>query len=123
MPLARHRDYRPAAVSDYTRIMIVTTLRRTTTVTSREEWDAREQKLLERLMPYLERQPGFIARQLSRDGDAGAMIETTSWRSADDCSAYLRGGAAAMAATWLDAFFPTAPFPHGNWTRDTADQP
>ena len=51
------------------------------------------------------------------------MIETTTWASEDDCCAYLRGGAAAMAATWLDAFFPTAAFPDGNWVRATAARP
>jgi len=31
-------------------------------------------------------------------------------------------GAAAMAATWLDAFFPTAPFPNGTWVRETVER-
>ncbi|MDP9236644.1 MAG: hypothetical protein M3P30_04455 [Chloroflexota bacterium] len=103
--------------------MIVSTLRRTCTVTAQEEWDKRSSALLARLMPYLQKQPGFLAHELRRQGDGGAMIETTSWRSAGECRAYLRGGAAAMAATWLDAFFPTAPFPDGNWLRETVDQP
>jgi heme-degrading monooxygenase HmoA len=107
--------------------MIVSTLRRTCTVTSQEEWDARQARLLARLTPYLQRQPGFIAHELRRDGDgdgdAGGMIETTTWASEADCRAYLRGGAAAMAATWLDAFFPTAAFPDGNWVRETAARP
>jgi hypothetical protein len=102
--------------------MIVSTLRRTCTVTSQEEWDARQPRLLARLTPYLQRQPGFVAHELRRDGEAGGMIDTTSWASEDDCRAYLRGGAAAMAATWLDAFFPTAAFPDGNWVRETVAQ-
>ena len=28
---------------------------------------------------------------------------------------------AAMVATMLDAFFPTAPFPDGNWVRETVE--
>ena len=49
------------------------------------------------------------------------MVQVTEWRTMDDCRAYLRKGAAAMAATWLDAFFPTAPFPDGNWVRENAE--
>lgn len=102
---------------------MISTLRRTCTVTAQEDWDKRGSALLARLTPYLQQQPGFVAHELRRDGDHGAMIETTSWRSEADCRAYLRGGAAAMAATWLDAFFPTAPFPNGNWVRETVEQP
>lgn len=101
--------------------MIAATLTRTTVVTQAEEFEKRRDALLARLLPYLQRQPGFVAHELRRDGDAGGMIETTSWRSEADCRAFLRGGAAAMAATWLDAFFPTAPYPHGNWVRTTAE--
>lgn len=103
--------------------MIVSTLRRTSTVTSPEEFEKRRAALLARLTPYLKTQPGFVSHELVREGDGGAMVETTAWRSADDCGAYLRGGAAAMSATWLDAFFPTAPFPNGNWVRETTEQP
>jgi hypothetical protein len=49
------------------------------------------------------------------------MVETTTWRTETDCRAFLRGGTAAMAATWLDAFLPTAPYPNGNWVRTTAE--
>jgi Antibiotic biosynthesis monooxygenase len=102
--------------------MIVSTLRRTCTVTAQEEWDKRSAALLARLTPYLQTQPGFVAHELRRDSDGGAMVETTWWRSEDDCRAFLRGGAAAMASTWLDAFLPTAPFPNGNWVRETIEQ-
>jgi hypothetical protein len=51
------------------------------------------------------------------------MVEITAWRTMDDCRAFLRNGAAAMAATWLDAFLPTAPYPNGTWQRETAEQP
>lgn len=101
--------------------MIVATLKRTTIVTQAEEFEKRRGALLPRLLPYLERQPGFVAHELRRDGDSGGMVEATTWRSDADCRAFLRGGAAAMAATWLDAFFPTAPYPNGNWLRTTAE--
>ncbi|MDE3095278.1 MAG: hypothetical protein KGK07_04650 [Chloroflexota bacterium] len=103
--------------------MVISTLRRTTTVTKPEEWDARRGPLLARLRPFLERQPGFVSHELRRGDEPGAMVEVTAWRTGDDCRAYLRGGAAAMAATMLDAAFPTAPYPNGNWSRATTEQP
>jgi hypothetical protein len=101
--------------------MVVATLKRTTTVTAAEEFEKRRQALLGRLLPYLRKQPGFVSHELRLADDRGTMVEETSWRTAGDCRAYLRGGAAAMAATWLDAFLPTAPFPDGNWVRETTD--
>jgi len=103
--------------------MVVSTLKRSTTVRDPEEFEKRKLGLLARLAPYLQRQPGFVSHELRREGDGGAMVEVTAWRSMDDCRAYLRNGAAAMAATWLDAFFPTAPYPDGNWVRATVEQP
>ena len=103
--------------------MVISTLRRRTTVTKPEDWAARSGPLLQRLRPFLERQPGFVSHDLRRDDDAGNMTEVTEWRTAEDCRAYLRNGAAAMAATMLDAALPTAPFPNGNWVRETVEQP
>ncbi|HEY7802688.1 MAG TPA: antibiotic biosynthesis monooxygenase [Dehalococcoidia bacterium] len=102
--------------------MMVSILRRKTTVTKPEEWDSRSAALAARLNALLERQPGFVSHELRRDGDGGGMVEETAWRTAGDCRAYLRNGAAAMAATTLDAFFPTAPFPNGNWVRSTEER-
>ena len=48
---------------------------------------------------------------MRRDGDAGGMVQVTSWQTDADCRAYLRNGAAAMAATILDAFFPDRGLP------------
>jgi hypothetical protein len=92
-------------------------LKRMTTVSDAGEFDKRKSALSARMLPYLQKQPGFVSWDLARDGDRGGMIETTEWRSDPDARAYLRNGAAAMAATWLDGFFPTAPYPNGNWTR------
>lgn len=102
--------------------MVESTLRRISTVTDPAECEKRRQALAARLLPHLQRQPGFIAHELRFAGDGGAQVEVTSWRTAEDCRSYLRNGAAAMAATWLDAFFPTAPFPNGNWTRETIER-
>jgi heme-degrading monooxygenase HmoA len=102
--------------------MMTSTLRRRTTVTKPEDWEARSAPLLARLRPFLERQPGFVSHELLREDDNGNMSEITQWRTADDCRAYLRNGAAAMAATMLDAALPTAPYPNGNWVRDTVVQ-
>jgi hypothetical protein len=103
--------------------MVVSTLKRHSTVRDPEEFEKRKQALLARLVPYLQRQAGFVSHELRSDGDNGAMVEITAWRTMDDCRAYLRGGAAAMAATWLDAFLPTAPYPNGNWLRENVEQP
>jgi hypothetical protein len=101
--------------------MVTSTLRRMTTVRDADEWQKREQALLGRLLPYLQRQPGFVSHEVRREDEAGGMTEVTRWQTMDDCRAYLRNGAAAMAATWLDAFFPTAPYPNGNWVRETTE--
>ena len=103
--------------------MVTSTLRRKTTVTQLDEWEKRQGALLAKLLPYLQRQPGFVSHEMRREDEAGRMAEVTVWQSMDDCRGYLRNGAAAMAATWLDAFFPTAPYPDGNWVRENAEQP
>jgi len=102
--------------------MVESTLRRISTVTDPAEFEKRREALAARLLPHLQRQPGFVSHQLQRDGDVGGQVEVTVWRSAGDCRSYLRNGAAATAATWLDAFFPTAPFPNGNWTREIVER-
>jgi hypothetical protein len=101
--------------------MITSTLRRKTTVADPAEFDKRAAALEPRVLPLLQKQPGFVSRELRRDGDGGAMVEVTTWQSMDDCRAYLRNGAAAMNATMLDAFLPTAAFPDGNWARENVE--
>lgn len=102
--------------------MVVSTLKRVTVVRDADEFAKRQQALESRITPHMQKQPGFISREMRRDGDAGGMIEVTTWQTAGDCTNYLRNGGAAMAATMLDAFFPTAPFPNGNWLRETFEQ-
>jgi hypothetical protein len=100
--------------------MVIATLKRHTTVTDPAEFEKRKGALVQKMTPYLEKQPGFAGHEISLDGDGGAMTEITRWQSEDDARRYIRGGAAAMTATWLDAFLPTAPFPNGNWVRSVA---
>lgn len=101
--------------------MIRSTLTRKTTVTDNDEFTKRQAALEARLLPLLEKQPGFVSHEMRADGGPGGMVQVTMWQSDTDCRAYLRNGAAAMAATMLDAFFPTAPFPNGNWVRESAE--
>lgn len=100
--------------------MIASTLTRMTTVTDAAEFEKRQAALVARLLPLLQRQPGFVSHEMRRDGERGGMVEVTQWQTQDDCRAYLRNGGAAMAATMLDAFFPTAPYPDGTWVRTAA---
>ena len=100
--------------------MFVSTLLRTTTVKP-DDFEKRKAALLAKLLPYLQRQPGFAGHDLQADGGPGGMVETIRWETEADCRRYLRGGAAAMAATWLDGFFPTTPYPDGTWIREVAE--
>jgi len=102
--------------------MVISTLRRMTTVRDAEDFAKREQALEGRIAPLMQRQAGFVSREMRRDGDGGGMVEVTAWQTPEDCRNYLRNGGAAMAATLLDAFFPTAPYPDGNWLRETVEQ-
>ncbi len=100
--------------------MIVSVLRRKTAIADPDEWDRRAARLLERLRPFLERQPGFLGVELSRHDD-GSMTEETRWQSMGDCQQYVRDGGAATAATISDALLPTAPYPNGAWARETRE--
>ena len=101
--------------------MIVSRLSRKTAISDTDEWDKRAGRLLERVRPFLERQPGFAGIEVRR-GDGGALVEETRWRSPEDCRRYVRGGAAATVATMADALLPTAPYPNGAWLRETIDE-
>jgi heme-degrading monooxygenase HmoA len=101
--------------------MIRSTLTRKTTVTDSADFEKRQAALETRLLPLLQKQPGFVSHEMRRDGDAGGMVQVTAWQTEADCRAYLRQGGAATAATILDAFFPTAPYPDGNWVRENVE--
>ena len=103
----------------YNRAMVVSKLIRKTAITDADEWSKRAERYLQRVRPYLERQPGFDSVDLVRED--GGLIETTRWQSMDDCRRYVREGAAAMVATIADAALPTAPYPNGTWRRETTE--
>jgi hypothetical protein len=102
--------------------VVVSTLKRITIIRDADEFAKRQQALESRIAPLMQKQPGFVSREMRRDGAGGGMVEVTTWQTPDDCRNYLRNGGAAMAATILDAFFPTAPYPNGNWLRETVEQ-
>ena len=102
--------------------MVESTLRRISTISDAAEFEKRRTALVERLLPHLQRQTGFVSHELRFDGERGGQVEITVWNTPGDCRSYLRNGSAAMAATWLDAFFPTAPFPNGTWVRETVER-
>ena len=99
--------------------MIVSRLTRKTAISDPREWDKRAARLLERVRPVLDRQPGFAGIDLRREDVL--LIEETRWRSMDDCQRYLREGCAATVATIADALLPTAPYPNGTWRRETIE--
>ena len=99
----------------------VHTLRRQTTIANPDEWERRSAAYTQRVLPYLQEQPGFVSHEIVREGDGAGMVEKTAWSTAEDCRNFVRGGPAATAATWLDAFLPTAPYPNGNWIRETTE--
>jgi heme-degrading monooxygenase HmoA len=100
--------------------MVVSRLTRKTAIADASEWDKRAARLLERVRPFLERQPGFVGIDVRREGPA--LVEETRWRSEDDCRRYVREGAAATVATMADAILPTAPYPNGAWLRETVQE-
>ena len=101
--------------------MVVSVLTRKTAIADPEEWDRRAERLLERVRPFLERQPGFASIEVRR-GEGGALTEETRWQTTADCRRYVRDGAAATVATMADALLPTAPYPNGAWLRETREE-
>ncbi len=101
--------------------MIVSRLTRKTAIADANEWDQRAARLLERIRPFLERQPGFAGIEVRR-GVGSELTEETRWQSMDDCRRYVRGGAAATVATMADAILPTAPYPDGAWLREEREE-
>ena len=100
--------------------MVVSVLTRKTAIADPEEWDRRAERLLERVRPLLERQPGFAGIEVRR-GEGGTLTEETRWQTPADCRHYVRDGAAATVATMSDGLLPTAPYPNGAWARETKE--
>ena len=101
--------------------MVISVLSRKTAIRDPEEWQKRQDRLVQRLRPLLARQQGFVDVAVEAASD-GALRETTRWQTADDCRRYVREGGAAMAATIADAILPTAPYPNGAWVRETREE-
>ena len=100
--------------------MIVSILTRHTRLTERAVWEASLGTALPKILHVLAEQPGFVAVQyLWGTDEAGRIAQITTWRSEDDCRAYVRGGGAATVATLEDAAVPTAGYPKGSWVRET----
>ena len=55
--------------------MVESTLRRISTVSDPAEFEGRREALVARLLPHLQRQPGFVSHELRRDGDRGGDID------------------------------------------------
>ncbi|MDO8614747.1 MAG: hypothetical protein Q7T33_03295 [Dehalococcoidia bacterium] len=98
--------------------MVISILVRKTRVKDRAGWESALQAVLPKVRQVVEAEPGFVSLQyLWSPDEEGAMAQITTWQSLDDCRRYVRGGAAATAATIEDAAIPTAPHPDGAWVR------
>jgi heme-degrading monooxygenase HmoA len=93
---------------------------RRTAIKDRAQWEESLRRALPRLEALMRRAAGFesVHYLFGVEGD-GSMAEVTRWRSRAEYDAYLRNGLAATAATILDAALPTAPYPDGNWARQS----
>ena len=101
--------------------MVVSVLTRKTAIADADEWDRRAARLVERVRPFLERQPGFVSIEIRRS-EGGALTEETRWQTLADCQRYVREGGAATVATIADGLLPTAPYPNGAWLRETREE-
>jgi hypothetical protein len=100
--------------------VVVSVLTRKTAIAEPEEWDRRAARLVERVQPFLERQPGFVSIEIRRS-EGGELTEETRWQTLADCQHYVREGGAATVATMSDALLPTAPYPNGAWLRENRE--
>lgn len=100
--------------------MIVSILLRRTRITDRDEWEKRLRGVLPHIRKELEGQEGFVSVQYAWGAqNDGEMMQSTTWKTIDDCRRYVREGGAANVATIEDAALPTAPHPDGAWVRRT----
>ncbi len=100
--------------------MVVSILTRRTRIRDRALWEAALGTVLPRITESLGSESGFVSLQygwgMENDGE---FAQITTWKTLDDCRAYVRGGGAATVATIEDAAVPTAPHPDGAWVRKT----
>lgn len=100
--------------------MVVSIVVRKTRIRDRQEWQARLEQAMPRVLSVLRRQPGFVSVQYlwGVHGD-GQMGQITRWQTLEDCQRYVREGGAATVAAFEDQALPTAPYPDGTWYRYT----
>ncbi len=96
---------------------------RRTAITDKNQWRQRLQAGLPRIKAVFDKHGGFDGVEYFWGAaNDGSMAEVTRWRSRADFEAALKDGALATAATYLDAFVPTAAYPNGNWVRQDFEQ-
>lgn len=102
--------------------MILSILTRHTRTKDRAQWEAQLNSVLPKIRPVLKAAPGFVSLEYFWVPDEpGKIAQITTWLTPDDCLRYVREGAAANVATLEEAAIPTAPYPHGAWTRTTLE--
>ncbi len=95
-------------------------MNRRTAIADKAQWSERLKRSLPRIEATMKRSPGFVSVEyLWAQSNDGSMAEISLWGSRAEYEGYLASGGAATAATFLDAALPTAPYPNGNWVRDT----
>ena len=100
--------------------MVVSILTRKTRIRDRAQWEAALAKVLPKIKELLAAEGGFASVEYAWSAEnGGEFVQITTWKSLDDCKAYVRGGGAATVATMEDAAVPTAPHPGGAWVRKT----
>lgn len=100
--------------------MIVSIVRRKTSVKDAAQWRERLNAALPKIEAELRAQPGFLGLEYLRGAEEdGAMAQVTRWETLEDCQRYVREGSAATVAMLEDRALPTAPHPDGAWVRAT----
>ena len=100
--------------------MVLSILTRKTRIRDRAQWEAALDTVLPKIKEWLASENGFASVEYAWSAENDAeFAQITTWKSLDDCKAYVRGGGAATVATIEDAAVPTAPHPDGAWVRKT----
>lgn len=100
--------------------MVISILTRKTRIRDRAQWEAALGAVLPKIKGVLASEDGFASVEYAWGvDDDGEFAQVTTWKTLDDCRAYVRGGGAATVATIEDAAVPTAPHPDGGWVRKT----